>query len=470
MPITDAYIRVYNDPDLQAEHMVFSGYAENDTYFHVIGLDPGSQFYANVQTRNEQQMGPRSATYTFTTLPQIQLTGYVTRSYDSFIRQTQITTDVVQVQSFGLEYDTDSSFSNVKRVDGNTVINLQEHTTYFYRPWLIDQYGREWINITATDTVQTLYNVPTVNWKIIYGADTTTFRAKINVQSLDTVSAVFYELTNTSTSITTTGQLTAMTGDQNILIQGLTPNTQYYLKIIATNSAGNGETTTEQFITEEATQAMTVNIIKPIQVNNTDNEIIATSSLTYNHNDITLISNDIEIYDNDLHTGSPQFYDIGGAIDIYTGTFNAAAPDTTYFIFGKATYTIGSDTTVFTSWSNPEEIRTYSLITIDGIAVNNTDVAITFSVAGSCQNATIDYSADEVTWTTIPIMDVTGETLQLTNLLPNTTYTVRARCESQAGWTAFVYDNFTTGGVSVLITGISNITSSGATVNIQINN
>ena len=157
-------------------------------------------------------------------------------------------------------------------------------------------------------------------------------------------------------------------------------------------------------------------------------------------------------------------------MDTYTGTFNAASPDTTYFIFGKATYTIGSDPTVVTSWSNPEEIRTYSLIAIDGIAVNNTDAAITFSVAGSCQNAIIEYSDDEITWINIPITDVTGETLQLTNLLPVTNYTVRARCESQAGWTDFVYDYFTTGGVSVLITGITNITSSSATVNIQINN
>lgn len=430
-------------------------------------LSPGSEYYATIESTNDEQMSSgESPAYKFYSLPNIALTGYVNRDSEGFTRPTNITTDVVNVIEHGLEYDIVSTFTNPQSTIGNRVTGLEENTTYYYRPYCIDEFNRRWVNDQDTDSVTTLYAVPSVEWLGIYGSTESTFSALISITSLDSLTSVVATVTS---GVTTNYPLTAQTGNQYVTITGLTPNTTYDITINATNSAGIGQSTTETFTTQEASQGMTVTLVRPV-VSNVDNSLEVTSVASYNPSETTLISHSIEIYENEYHTGIPVDSDTNTG-DSLTSIFTGLTTDTTYWVFGKVEYTVGSDPTVVTAWSEPEEIHTYTLMSFGVITTTPNGASIPFTVQGTATQVEVEYSVDNVNWINIPVSDPTGETLQVSNLTPSTNYYVRGRAEGQGGWQEYVVDTFTTAGAqpTVLITGISNVTSNGATVNLQIN-
>lgn len=462
--IISSTLRIYENDTLIDTVPIVGDVTEGTTS----ALAPGSEYNATVESVNEEQLSSgESPAYKFYSLPNITLTGYVNRDGQGFTRPTTITTDVVAVTEHGLEYDTTSSFDTPQRVIGNIVNNLQENTTYYYRPWLRDEFNRVYVNTSDTDSVTTLYALPVIDWIAIYGADVSTFSALINITSLDSLTAVVAELT--TSGATTTQSLTAQTGNQYVTITGLTPNTQYTITISATNSAGIGQSYTETFTTLPASQGMTVTLVRPV-VSNVDNELSATSVASYNPGEISLVSHSIELYQNEYHTGIPVDTDTD-TTDSLTSTFTGLSEDTTYWVFGKVEYTVGSDVTVLEAWSEPEQIQTYALLSFGTITSSSDQCSIAFTVSGSSSNTQVEYSVDQVNWINIPINNPQGETLTITNLAPSTNYYLRGRVQSQAGWQEYVEDTFTTTGAqpTVLITGISNVTSNSAVVAIQIN-
>lgn len=429
-------------------------------------LSPGSEYYATIESTNDEQMSSgESPAYKFYSLPNIELTGYVNRDSEGFTRPTNITTDVVNVIEHGLEYDTTSSFTHPQSTIGNRVTGLEENTTYYYRPYCIDEFNRRWVNDQDTDSVTTLYAVPSVEWLGIYGSTESTFSALISITSLANITSVV--ATVTTNGVTTNYPLTAQTGNQYVTITGLTPNTTYDITISSTNSAGIGQSTIETFTTQMAEEGMTVTLVRPV-VSNVDNEMNVTSVASYSP-DINLVSHSIEIYTNEYHTGIPVDSDTNTG-DSLTSTFTGLSEDTTYWVFGKVEYTVGSDPTVVTAWSEPEQIQTYALLSFGTITPSSDQCSIVFTVSGNSTNTQVEYSIDNVNWSNIPVTTPQGETLTITNLTPSTNYYLRGRVQSQAGWQEYVTDDFTTTGAqaTVVITGVDNITSSGATVNLLI--
>ena len=463
--ITNSVIRIYSDPTCET---LVSTFTDTSIDFHEIitGLTAGTQYYATVQSEDSLgQLSAESPAYGFTTLPQVNFTGYVTRDDSGFVRSMNNTTTDVQVVENGICWDTNSSFTTPTYTPGTTVSGLTENTTYYYRPYCIDSQGRRWVNTSDTDSVTTLYSIPRVYWNVIYGADATSFSARISIESLATVSQVVAAVT--TNGVTTNYPLTAQTGYQTIAITGLSPETSYTIQIKATNIAGVGESTIESFTTQEASQGITVTLVRPV-VSNVNNEMNVTSIASYSQ-DISLVSHSIEIYTNDQHTGAPVDSDTD-TTDSLSSTFTGLLVDTTYWVFGKVEYTVGSDSTVLTEWSDPEEIHTYTFMSFGVITATQNGASIPFTVQGTASQVEVEYSIDNVNWTSIPVSDPTGETLVLSGLSAGTTYYVRGRAENQGGWQEYVDDTFSTVSVpSITITGISNITSSGATVNVQIN-
>ena len=465
MAITQNTIRIYSDPTCET---LVSTFTDTSLDFHevITGLTAGTQYYATVQSQDSLgQVSDESPAYGFTTLPQVNFTGYVTRDDTGFVRSMSNTTTDVQVVENGICWDTNSNFLNPTYTAGTTVSGLTENTTYYYRPYCIDDQGRRWVNTSDTDSVTTLYSIPRVYWNVIYGADATSFSARISIESLDTLTQVV--ATVTTNGVTTNYPLTAQTGYQTIAITGLSPQTYYTIQIKATNSVGMGVSTIESFTTQEASQGMTVTLVRPI-VSNVDNEMNVTSIASYSP-DINLVSHSIEIYTNEYHTGIPVDTDTSTS-DSLTSTFTNLAVDTTYWVFGKVEYTVGSDPTVVTDWSEPEEIHTYTLMSFGVITTTTNGASIPFTVQGTATQVEVEYSVDQVNWSNIPVSDPTGETLQVSNLTPSTNYYVRGRAEGQGGWQEYVTDDFTTAGAqpTVLITGVSGVTSSSAVVNLLI--
>lgn len=403
-------------------------------------LSAGSEYYCTVESTNDEMISSgESAPYTFYSLPNIQLTGYVNRDSSGFIRQTTITTDVVNIEDWGLEYDTTSTFNNPKRVSGTTVNGLDENTTYYYRPWVMDEFGRTYVNTTDSDSVTTLYATPKIDFVAIYGATVGTFSALINITSSINVSSVVAELTTSGNTITKT--LTAQTGQQYIDIVGLSQNTNYTMVIKATNAAGTGVSNLIQFNTQIATEDVTVSIIDRNLVSGEDNTITAESSISKSP-DATITSHYVYVYNNDQHEGSAEFsYDCGTSL-YATATFSGVGSDSTYWLFSKVIYSVSGNS--YTVWSDGVQIHTYSLFNFTSIEPLTDSANVTFMVDGESMNTQIEYSENNVTWVSVPINDPQSEMFVITGLNSGSIYYIRGRAENQSGWCDWVNDTFST--------------------------
>lgn len=467
MAITQSIIKIYDDAALTNLIGTYSD-TGNDQQETITGLLPGKEYWATVESENSYGKWSTVEKHQFFTLIQVNLSGYVNKTSDSFQRPIIDTRDQVGVDVVGLEYDTVNTFDNPNRVIGNTVTGLTENTTYYYRPWVRDVFGREWVNTSDVDSVITSYAVPSIDWKSINGAGLTTFDATITVNSLDTVSSVYAELT--TSGVTTTIPLTAATGDQHVVLTGLSPNTNYDIQIFAVNSSGTGSSVLYNFTTQQQQGVMDVILRSGQLVDPSDNSVTASCDVSYDHDEVTLVSNLVYIYDNPTHSGSVIDFD-SGTSDSFTAYLTNLADDETYYVFGKAEYTVGSDPTVYTEWSTPEQIHTYSLLSFISITPGNDNCQVVFTVSGSSTNTQVEYSIDNVTFTQVPVGNPQGDTLTITGLTPNTNYYLRGRAQNQAGWQTYVEDTFTTTGVipmGIHLNNISNISGSGATVNLTI--
>lgn len=469
MAITQSIIKLYSD---QAMTQLVGTYTDTDNDQHEVltGLTPGTQYWLTVESKNNYGNWSNPKQATFYTIPQVNLTGVVNRGDTSFVRPVTETTSDVTVSVKGLEYATDNLFSDSVRVPNYTVTGLIENTTYYYRPWCRDIFGREWVNTSDVDNVTTLYAIPVVEYAQINGATLTTFDCSINVISLDTISQVYAELT--TSGVTTTINLTATQGIQHVLLSGLTPNTTYSVVFCAVNSSGIGNSVTYNFTTLQQTGQVDVILRSGQLVSSVDNSVTATCDLSYDQNEITIVSNNIYIYDNDLHQNTPVDSD-SSVLDSFTTTLTNVVADTDYYVFGKAEYTVGADPTVYTEWSVPVAIRTYSLLSFISITPGNDNCQVVYTVDGTSANTQMEYSVDNVNWTTVPILNPQGGTVTITGLTPNTNYYLRGRAQNQAGWQTFVEDTFTTTGVIPLgihLNNITNITDDSATINLTITN
>ena len=441
MSIISSTVKIYDSNHTLIEPIPVLGDTMETT---ASSLSPGTNYYATVESIDDQQQSSGvSAPFYFNTLPQVNFIGYVTRDSSGFIRQMSNVTDSVQVIENGIVWDTNSGFTNPRYVAGTMVDGLDENTTYYYKPYCIDEFNRRWVNDQDTDSVTTLYAIPTIEWVSILGPTAGSFSATINVISSISVSSVVAEITTSGT--TTTQSLTPQTGEQNIVITNLLPNTYYTIRIKATNTSGDGYSVVESFTTAIPQEEVEVRLMSGTWVDNSDNTISGQSVATFDLNEITITGHYIDMFDNNEHQGSPIDTYSGGALSSVTCTITGASPDTIYYMFGRVTYYVGSDSgTIYTQWSAPMQITTYSLLYFDSIEPRIDGADITFSVAGTSQNTVIEYSLDEAGWTTIPISDPQGETIQLTGLQSHITYYLRGMVFCAAGRTAYVTDRFDT--------------------------
>lgn len=442
MSIISSTVKIYDANQTLVETLPVIGDVKEATSTN---LSPGTQYYATVESVDDQQQSSgESAPYQFFTLPQVNFTGTVTKDSSGFIRQMTNTTDSVQVIENGIVWDTNSGFTNPTYTSGTMVTGLTENTTYYYRPYCIDEFNRRWVNDQDTDSVTTLYAVPTIDWITIYGTTVGTFSALINISSTVSLTNVVALVTNSGN--TTTHQLSVIDGRQTINVTGLDANTTYDIVIKATNSGGDGYSNAVQFTTQMSSgDEMYVEIIPRNIVSNVDNTITAQSVAQYNVSECTIVKHYVDVFENETHSGQPVFeYDGDDNYDVTAIFQNVASPDTTYWLNSKIEYTIGTDPTIYTVYSEPVQIRTYSLLKFTNIRVTYTTADIDFVVEGSSQNTEVEYSADGVTWNSISVPDPQGGTLELNWLQLNHTYYLRGRSESAAGIQEWVEDTFTT--------------------------
>lgn len=240
MAIVSTTIKIYTDQ--QCTNLVGTQtVAGNVNQATITGLSAGSEYYATAQSTDDlSQTGNISSPYRFYTVPNVAFDGNFTITSDSFSIDIITSTDVVDVKSVGIVYDTNSSFTNKQYVEGNTVSGLIENETYYCYPYVIDQFDRMYENNSVVSTVSTVHSLPTVDWVSIIDITDTNFNAVINVQSstaLTSVEAKYYKTGEESQS----QMLDPVVGEQTINISGLEAESEYTISIRATNDYGVGD-------------------------------------------------------------------------------------------------------------------------------------------------------------------------------------------------------------------------------------
>jgi len=473
MAIQSSTIKIYADREktIPVKNVYTSGSLQT---IPVNQLSAGTLYYATAIVVDEYGLtSAESDVYQFYTLPDISYYQGVppTATNTSIEYRVIETTDDVTVAQAGVAYSTNSDMSNYtiyydpERIGEGAVNGLNENTTYYVAPYVLDGFNRPYINYDDVEPVATGYNKPVVAWTGVATLGTTTWSQDISITSTPALSAVTVTYTPTGGSASSQS-LSTTTGTQTVSLTNLTPNTTYDIVVSATNSAGTTYSSHQSITTNAASISIAATLNS---LSNTTNIANVTSTITKG-NDITLASHSICLCADALHASIiDQTNQSSPYSTTYTTNLSNLDENETYYIFSKATYTVTGDATVYTIWSSEVQVDTYSLISLGNITTTNTTASIPYSVAGSTTSVNVDISSDGTNWTALPASSGSG-TATATGLTVGTTYQVRARCQSSAGWSGYTTSSFTTTAVAstVTITNIDNITPTECDVTITV--
>ena len=474
MAITQSTIRVYEDSaktTLIATE-VTSGSA---TSIHIDGLPEGSELYATAQVTDDSSLtSVESAVYQFYTLPNVVYFSQPVGTTDGTISaQLDSITDVVAVDYWGLRYSTDQYFTTYTDTTPSQrgdidILGLTEHTTYYVEPYIIDEFGRKWVNDEAAVTVAVPYAKPVITWTGTSSIGTTTWTQQVNIQSTAAITDAYIQY-GPQGGTQTTHSLSNQTGTQTISLSNLTPGTTYTFRVYATNVSGTSNSSILTATTSGASAGVSVAFNA---LSNTTNSLDVTSTATLDAS-ATITGHTVSAHLRSDGADTPvESHTQSTPSSTYSPTFGHLDADTEYYIFSTVTYTLGSDPTVLTATSTALIVETYSLVVFGNATVTNNSASIPYATDGVATNLNFDYSADSgTTWSAIAYSSLSSGTLSLTGLTPNQTYMLRGRAQNaRAGLSGYTTTSFTTSQVIpvVNITNVVDITPTEATALISV--
>ena len=186
MSLQQSVIRIYDDAHAVSPCIPDIVTQSSSTDISVSGLDEGTEYWATVQVTDSLNLtSAESARYRFYTLPDVTWFAGPYGGAGSISAQLESITNDVLVARYGICYATQSDFSDAVYYDqvqgGIDIYGLAESTTYYVRPYVIDEFGRRWVNEDAETTVSTTGAVPVVNWAGMSAVGSTTYQTQINV-------------------------------------------------------------------------------------------------------------------------------------------------------------------------------------------------------------------------------------------------------------------------------------------------
>lgn len=469
MALTQSVIKIYDDA-LKTTLLKTVTTSGSATTIDIADLTAGTAYFATVTATADGLTSDESPVYKFYTLCGVRWTSLPTPTSNSITGSMEAITTDVGAYVFGMRISTHSDLSDYTDYTGHATVtarDLDEHTDYYVAPLVIDEFGRKWVDESLKVYVTTNYDLPVINWTGMMAIGITDFTASVNVQSNGPITSVVAYYTQTGGS-TQTQTLTAGTGTQSFRITGLQPNTEYTVTVRATNAAGYADTTTQIIRTNSAAGGITVKLTSAVVSNS--NNIITVESEAAADASCTITGHYVDMFMTADIARNPVEEVSGGANDQIRVNLGHADPDTTYFLYGKVTYTIGSDPTEYTAWSEPLKVDTYSLLAFTSIVPTDTQVEVRYAVSGTADSIDIQYSADGTNWHPMT-QGVIRSGVVGYGLAPNTVYQLRGRCRSNAGWSDWITDSFITAAgttASITVDSVTNVTQTSANVNLII--
>lgn len=174
----------------------------------------------------------------------------------SFTYNNQVLTN----SQCGVYVSTNASGSGAQRIaaqdeqqaeSGWTISSLNENTTYYVVPFVVDDLNREYVGPwSEAESVNTGYNVPAVTVSSLT-ATYNSISGNLNVSTNDTLSSVYIDLWPTGGGTHYRINKTATTGTQSFTITNgdtdnsptpqtivINPSTEYRITVYATNTSG----------------------------------------------------------------------------------------------------------------------------------------------------------------------------------------------------------------------------------------
>jgi FlaG/FlaF family flagellin (archaellin) len=371
-----------------------------------------------------------------------------------------------------------------------TMNNLTPNTTYYVRPYATNSagttYGNEEVFTTKIATMAVVKTDTITN----ITATTAVVYVKVSDDGNDpnTKHGFYYSTSPNPTSADSSNSgYMYYNYNTNYNMYNLIPNTTYYIKAFATNMMGTAYGKEQQFTTGNAALATVqsnsianvtaFSAVDNFQLINIGNDPNTVSGVCYSHSTNPTITNS-----NFIQAYGSQTYTVNIASSVNSVSLTSLTPNTTYYVRAYSTNAAGttySNELSFTT--NNASLPTVTTDTITQITATSARVFASLSDNGNDPNTTYGFcyktSPDPTTADSnrtmylINYYPVNNDYSNMYNLLPNTTYYVKAFATNVMGTTYGKQMQFTTGSATLPIIetdSISNITSFSATAHINI--
>lgn len=355
--------------------------------------------------------------------------------------------------------------------------NLEENTTYYVRAYATNSAGTAYgnaISFTTSKQVTTPTVTTTAVSNITHHSASSGGNITNNGGATVTSSGICWSKTNQNPTINdtkTTGNTAS--GNFSADMTSLEPNTTYYVRAYANNSAGTGYGNAITFTTsiQVTVPTLTTTAVSNITHNSASSggNITANGGADITASGICWSKTNQEPTINDSKTSGTT------ASGSFSTDMTSLEPNTTYYVRAYATNSAGA------GYGNAVTFTTGIQVTIPTItttAISNITHNSATGGGNITANGGVDVTASGVCWSKTNQNPTTADsktsgttasgsfTAQLTSLEPNTTYYVRAYATNSAGTGYGNTVTFTTGiqitVPTITTTAISNVTHNGA--------
>ncbi len=430
--------------------------------YTITGLQANTKYYVRAYAKNDAGTA-YGEEISFTTnkqvvLPTVTTTSATSVTETSAVMGGNVTSDGnATVTERGVVYATtqNPTTANTKVASGSgtgsytcNLSGLQPNTTYYVRAYAINSKGTAY-GTQVTFTTSKSISLPTVTTTIVSSIRFNYAMTGGNVTSEGGASVTDRGVVYSTTKNPTTTSSTKVASGSGVGVfttplENLSPNTTYYVRAYATNSAGTAYGTELTFTTEKQVVMATVTTASVSQV--TTNSAFVEANVTNDGGgDITergFVYSSTSQYPT---TASATKVTSGSGTGTFTTTLEGLTPSTTYYVRAYAKNSAGTaygGQATFTTSDLPTSVTLPTVTTTAASSIKETS-AVTGGNVTSDGNATVTergivyntYANPTVT-TATKVLIGSGKgsfTYTLTGLQSNTKYYVRAYATNEKG-------------------------------------